>query len=297
MGLYIKTQDGCEIEQRSKYSKIKCRYNNKEIDEKEFIEKYNITIIDILKILNDNKKDMNRELLKHNFKIIELSIPEYIININDHQFNNIYTLEQISTFARCFKLKEIDVPSVVTQLEYGCFMNCSALEKIKLPSSIETIEQYVFSSCEKLKEISLPKELKTIRYGAFYNCKSLEKIELPQSIKIIKGWAFGRCKALKEIKLPERLKIIGDGAFSHCKALEIIEIPSSIESIKVNAFYDCSNLKEIIFEDENYKEKPDLQSFIICYKDKIKIKSLDEIIEINTENNEKGVSGPDEIER
>ena len=294
MGLYIKTKDGYEIEQRTSYSKIKYKYNNKEINEKEFIEKYNITIIDILNILNDSNEDMNKELLKYNFKIIELSIPEYIININNNQFNDIYTLEKISIFAKCFKLREINIPSTVTKIESGCFLNCSSLEKIGIPSSIKQIESSTFEDCKSLKELELPEGLKEIGESTFNNCFSLEKIKIPSTIKQIATSVFEDCISLKEIELPNGLKIIEDYAFNNCRSLEKIEIPSSIEYIDSTTFYICNNLKEIIFEDESYKEKEGLQDFIKEYRDIIKIKSLDDIIKNNTKNEEKEISKPDE---
>ena len=82
--------------------------------------------------------------------------------------------------------------------------------------------------------------------------------------------------------MPNNLTVISECAFCGCSSLDIITIPSSIEYIDTSAFKDCYNLKEIIFEDENYKEKEGLQDFIKKYKDKIKVRSLDDIIKENT---------------
>ena len=82
--------------------------------------------------------------------------------------------------------------------------------------------------------------------------------------------------------MPNNLTVISECAFCGCNSLDTITIPSSIEYIEPSAFKYCSNLKEIIFEDESYKEKEGLQDFIKKYKDKIKVRSLDDIIKENT---------------
>ena len=261
MGLYIKTQDGYEIEQRSKYSKIKYKYNNKEIDEKEFYFKKDISTVELIDLSINTI--INKDLIT---KLEKRSIEELILPYNIEIINN-YT-----------------------------FAYCNNLKKITLPKELETIEEYVFFDCSSLKEIELPQRLKTIEYGAFCGCSSLKNIKLPSSIEIIEKYAFGNCSNLKEITLPKKLKTIEAYAFFNCASLEKIEIPSSIENIDSNAFKDCNNIQEIIFEDESYKEKEDLQNFIKKYENKIKTKSLDDIIKNNTKTKEKELSEPDEPE-
>ena len=214
-----------------------------------------------------------------------------------------YNNEEIADW-ELYLRKEVSIDDFV-DLSTNKIINQNLIEKFKklfieeiiLPDNIEIINKRAFMNCEDLKIITLPKELKTIEKYAFSDCNSLKKIELPEGVQEIKDCTFYNCENLKEIKLAEGLKAIGYSAFYNDESLETIKIPSSIEYINVNAFQFCYDLKEIMFEDESYKDKEDLQNFIKEYEHIIKTKSLDDIIKNNTKNSKKELSKQDELER
>ena len=144
MGLYIKTKDGYEIEQRSQYSKIKYKYNNEEIDEIEFYLQKDISTAELTNLSTNIM--INKDLIE---KLKKLLIEELIL------------------------------PDNLEIIDKRVFMNCKDLKKITLPNKITKIEECAFFYCETLKEIELPQRLKTIKYGTFCGCSSLENIKLP----------------------------------------------------------------------------------------------------------------------
>ena len=60
------------------------------------------------------------------------------------------------TFARCFKLKEVDLSNVALMARgEGAFKACKSLKRIVLPSAATVIGAYCFYECIELKEVDL----------------------------------------------------------------------------------------------------------------------------------------------
>ena len=267
MNFYLETLKHFKIEQRSKYSKIKYKNTiDEEISEIDFYKNNPyINRCYIEKILNDNILDYDNTLEW----IKKISLPDNIKYIQDNTFSSSILLENISLLS-------------IEKIGENAFAGCRLLTQIELSEKIKLSLPGIFKECNSLKKINLPLSTTRIPSLTFFNCIRLEEVYMYDNVEYIDKEAFKNCFSLKNINLSNELKYIEARAFSNCTSLEKIEIPSSIEYIAPSAFGACSHLKEIIFEDESYKEKPDLQSFIICYKDKIKIKDLDEIINDNS---------------
>ena len=105
MNLYIKTSDGYEIEQRSKHSKIKYKYNNKEIHEKEFYLKKDISTSELIDLSTNTT--INKDLIT---KLRKRSIEELILPDNIEIINN-------NAFAYCSNLKKITLPKKIKTIE------------------------------------------------------------------------------------------------------------------------------------------------------------------------------------
>lgn len=100
-------------------------------------------------------------------------------------------------FANCYKLKEINLPSLVTIGDYA-FVSCHSLENIELPNLV-TVSDHTFSDCITLRSAYLP-NVKTVKQYAFENCVSLEEVVL-KSVTSIKENAFNGCYNLRTIYL------------------------------------------------------------------------------------------------
>ena len=141
----------------------------------------------------------------------------------------------------------------VTVISNTAFYNNSKLKSIEFPESIKEIDDDTFYNCTALETVKFSDSLTSIGQYAFYNCTALVNIELPSSLKTIDDFAFGCCKNLSEVKINNGLKSINVGAFYECKSLESIELPESVSSIGSSAFGECPSLKKITILNNNCK--------------------------------------------
>ena len=104
--------------------------------------------------------------------------------------NNIKVVGE-SSFANCYSLTEISLPSAIT-LGSSSFYYCTSLTSVKTPM-VETIS------------------------GAFYNCVALTSVDFRRA-KIITSESFSQCNSLVQIYL-DSVESLGVGAFANCGAL------------------------------------------------------------------------------
>ncbi|MBO4577271.1 MAG: leucine-rich repeat protein, partial [Paludibacteraceae bacterium] len=69
----------------------------------------------------------------------------------------------------CTSLRQVNLPSTVTRIEDNGFEG-SGLTSIVLPSSMTSVESYVFSGCVDLKYIEIPAGISSFSVGAFEHC-------------------------------------------------------------------------------------------------------------------------------
>ena len=137
--------------------------------------------------------------------------------------------------------------------EYA-FYNCISLKRIVLPNTITTIGEYAFSGCSSLEEIIIPNSVSKIGWFAFDGCKSLRSIILPESINVIDNYTFSGCSSLNEFVIPTSVSEIKEGAFKNCNSLKELTIPYSVVHIGANPFVGCFchiNNKSIFFDLKN----------------------------------------------
>lgn len=106
-------------------------------------------------------------------KLTDITVPKNTTQIMDFAFGECSSLINV-TFENDSSLKTID--------KY-CFYACLALEKINLPNSITSIGNYAFEYCAKLN-IQFPTSINTINEGIFSNCYDL-RIVLSNNIEYI----------------------------------------------------------------------------------------------------------------
>ncbi len=177
-------------------------------------------------------------------------ISDGTVEIGDYAFKNCGSLENVEVsaiimaigkeaFRDCKSLESMDIPISSASdnvIKIGTFYNCESLKNIKIPSGVTEIGPHAFSNCKNLKNIKIPSSVTAIGYEAFYNCKSLESIEIPVGVTAIRRAVFYNCKSLKNIKIPSGVTAIDYEAFYNCKSLENIEIPASVNEIGFDAF-------------------------------------------------------------
>lgn len=175
------------------------------------------------------------------------------------------------------KLKEINLPNSLVEIEPCAFLDCCELTSITIPSSVKTIGTRAFGGCKNLshiivdenntnyasydgalydkslttlimcpqtkQEISIANTVTTIGDHAFRGCSQIKNISIPESTTSYGRYAFYGCSSLQSIRIPESMTKIGLRTFSGCTSLTTIDIPNSITEIGESAFNGCSSIK------------------------------------------------------
>lgn len=178
-------------------------------------------------------------------------------------------------FNSCHMLKNITLPSTITEIRAGAFLNCNSLTSLLIPESVDSIGDYALQ-CRNLKSLSL-----YCRHIGKYALKGLYSLELidgpdatedgrcliidgvlrlfapsgimeydlPESINIIDSDVFSDNAELEIITLPTGLTTIRTGAFNNCKLLKQVNIPSTVRTIE--SAFNCKSLTTVMIEDIN----------------------------------------------
>ena len=227
----------------------------------------------------------------YNTDIKSVVVSEGVENIGEAAFYGLTSLESATiagsvtsigwhAFCNCEKLKNVTFQdgSELTYIGVGCFKKCYALESIVIPSTVETIREYVFEKC-KVVEIEVDennenfasfkgalysKDKKTliaasgagaiegfeiapetVTIGIFaFSGATITEITIPKSVKEIGSRAFEN-SSVKTVSFEEgsEMENFYDDVFYNCEALSSITIPESVTSVGSS---DCSSLKTII---------------------------------------------------
>jgi len=206
------------------------------------------------------------------YKITSLSIPNSVTSIGEGAFGWCMGLTAVNipasvvsignlAFSNCTELSSITVDKNNSQ--YDSRDNCNAIihtssntmiagcKNTRIPNSVTSIGENVFSNCNDLTKIFIPKSVKAIGKNAFLGCEHLTTVNLPESLINIGEKAFYGCKKLTNIDIPESVTSIGENAFGYCFDLSSIHIPKSVILIGEGAFGGCLDLTSITTDPQN----------------------------------------------
>lgn len=215
------------------------------------------------------------------------SLVQYAVGKNDVRYEVINTTKIIDEYAfcGCTNLVEIILPDNIINIGEGAFHNCSNLASINIPNGVSVIEKDTFNCCENLKIIIIPNSVTSVGYMAFHNCSGVENVSISNGVTSIDDHAFSGCKSLTRITIPDSVISIGSNVFRECDSLEsiivnennknyksikgdlyskdgavliqysvgksdqVFNIPNSVKSISDGAFESCEHLIDIIMSD------------------------------------------------
>ena len=81
------------------------------------------------------------------------------------------------------KLRVVELPEGLIEIEHDAFAYCKNLKRINIPSTVSEIGSHAFDNCTKLDGISLPEGLQQLGEYAFYYCNSLKSINIPPNLE------------------------------------------------------------------------------------------------------------------
>lgn len=193
-------------------------------------------------------------------QIVNISIPNSVINIGDNAFEDYGNLTSIvlpdglisigkSVFKGCKNLDSILLPDSVASIGDEAFYECRNLTEISIPDGVTHIGDNTFFKCSSLTSVSLPDSLAAIGDGVFEYCSSLTSVSIPDGVTSVGNSAFANCSGLTNVSIPDGVTSIGDSAFAQCSDLTSISIPDSVTYIGSDAFWLCERLNHLFIPD------------------------------------------------
>lgn len=168
--------------------------------------------------------------------VIELSLPNSLIEISDESFK------------RFENLKTIKIPNSVTRIGHNSFYYCESIRgQLVIPDNVKEIGEEAFSGCKNITSVVIGNSCEVIGNRAFSSCSAIKEINFPSSLGTIGQGTFGNCRNIVEIIFESGITEIGDGAFANCSGILRLSTPSSLLKIGNRAFKDCSNLSDLSF--------------------------------------------------
>ena len=191
-------------------------------------------------------------------------------------------------------ITSVEVSSQVKMLKSGIFTECSTLKDVTIPSSVTNISTTAFDGCSGLLTISvaaenpcfssknglllskdernvvhgvngdviIPNGVATIGYHAFHSCSGLTSVTIPSSVTHIEQSAFIGCDGLSAVYISDlaawcRTKFYSESnplVYAHNlylngTLLTKLDIPDSIDVIGDYTFYGCRCLTSVTIPD------------------------------------------------
>lgn len=180
-------------------------------------------------------------------------------------------------FGSCVKLRQINLPNNLIEIDKQAFFRCAALESLVIPEGVTTLPEYFLIRCASLRSVSFPSSWipsKTFLdrvYTCFSGCTSLEEITVGkrnQYVRAQSGCLIERATnkllyGTKTAVIPEGITAIAEMAFSESE-MESVEIPASVTEIASKAFDQCENLSRVTFVPNSKLTTLNLSSFYNC---------------------------------
>lgn len=175
-------------------------------------------------------------------------LPEGLLTIGDAAFSGA-TFEEVtlpSTLQligadgfRYNKLRSIDVPPSVIQIDRWAFNCCDSLRQATLHEGLLYLRDQAFSDCPLLADVALPNSLRVLDGCVFSGNKSKKSYVQPPLINEVPSDICYGCDSLKSVVLHANVKKIGSSAFHNCLQLTSVTLPEGLQEIGFNAFYAC----------------------------------------------------------
>ena len=131
-----------------------------------YVDKDNQTFTSVDGVLYDKEKT---KLIRHpkGKKSSRFQIPSSVQWVRSQAFNGcryitgismsstVRGLGEMTTFAHCTGLRDIQLSSNLTFLPFSCFVGCDSLTEIEIPAQVKRIDGGVFDGCGDLKKITI----------------------------------------------------------------------------------------------------------------------------------------------
>lgn len=175
-------------------------------------------------------------------EVKEYNIPEGIIEIGQFAFSR-------------SNLSKAQIPQGVTTIDYGAFYHCDNLREVTIPSTVTQIAPKAFEKSLWLENWYAGGDSDYLVVGngillAYRGNNAV--VTIPDNVKIIAPEVFKDNSLITGVILPDSLKEIGEGAFEGCRNITSVAGGKYITKIADRAFLGCP--LETFHIPENVKE-------------------------------------------
>ncbi|MDE6473303.1 MAG: leucine-rich repeat domain-containing protein, partial [Ureaplasma sp.] len=167
-----------------------------------------------------------------------IDVPSVVTGINYHIFDNNRNLQVINF-----------TTSGVTTFPNSLFLGCTNLRTLIMGNKISDMGYNMCTNNTNLQTVMLSSNLRTINNSSFQGCSRLMGIDIPNSVNTIGYNSFAGCTNLYTINFGTGLNIIQGSAFENCSSLTRLVLPTNLRTIENNAFLNCSSLLSVKIPD------------------------------------------------
>ena len=180
----------------------------------------------------------------HQISVKEVHIPSSVTNISEWAFVKAYDLQKINVALGNLSYKSVD--GFLYSPDGATFCRCPpGVKYAAICEGCTNLSRNAFSYCFKLDHVVLPRSLCSIEEYAFWQCRALSSAVLPSSVVRIAGYSFAGCIALRKMDIPSSVREIGEASFEGCKELVKVSFSEGLQKIHRSAFQGCEKLEEV----------------------------------------------------
>lgn len=168
------------------------------------------------------------------------------------------------------EIKELVIPSGVTEISNYAFYLCYGLTSVSLPANLESIGKRAFQGCVNVNSVSFEGRVSSIDRDAFLYCGETAN-HVSVYISDLSAWCkidfnndasnplrgnhqlFLNGEEVVNLIIPDNVTDIKNYTFYNCSNVNSITIPARVTSIGTAAFQGCSSLTSIVVELGNTK--------------------------------------------
>ncbi|MBQ3022936.1 MAG: leucine-rich repeat protein [Clostridia bacterium] len=172
-------------------------------------------------------------------KLEKINIPSKITEIKHSQF------------ALCSNLEYIQLNEGLKKIGSTAFMR-SGLKELILPSTVSEIGERAYAECHSLVNVIIPDTVTIMgkNEGILMLCENLETVVVGDGVSILSRQEFWGCPNLKSVYLGNSITTIRNGVLSDCTSLKTLVLPNNVETIDYDFCPECISLESVIFPKE-----------------------------------------------
>ena len=191
---------------------------------------------------------IGKEAFADCWSLSSIAIPDSVTTLGECAFKN------------CYSMTNATIGRGVCSIESGAFSECKSLKRVDISDlfawcNIKMGDYYanplnwgagLYVNAAEVTELVIPSSITSINGYLFAGCTSIEKVVIPDTVTYIGEQAFAACTSLKTVVLGKNVSNIGSFAFSDCMSLNSVYYNSTIPA----------TLEYYVFPDNNlYGEK------------------------------------------